>query len=110
PGPVKTDGVGQVVVGVDNLDAAGYETGKGTMPAGEEFRRSVYVQVRRSRPLAVLEAFDAPAMEPNCECRNASTVAPQALLLMNNAFVVAAAEALAGRVRREGGADVRAQV
>src|SRR5262249_4676852 len=110
PVPVKTDGVGQVVVGVDNLDSAGYETGKGTMSPGEEDRRSVYVQVRRSRPLAVLEASDAPAMEPNCECRTASTVAPQSLLLMNNAFVVGAARALADRVRREAGADARAQV
>jgi mono/diheme cytochrome c family protein len=110
PVPVKTDGVGQIVVGVDNLDAAGYETGKGTMPPGEEYRRSVYVQVRRSRPLGVLAAFDAPVMEPNCEARTASTVAPQALLLMNNAFVVGNAAAFADRVRREAGADARAQI
>ncbi|HKI32036.1 MAG TPA: PSD1 and planctomycete cytochrome C domain-containing protein [Gemmataceae bacterium] len=110
PVPVKTDGVGQIVVGVDNLDSAGYETGKGVLPPGEEHRRSVYVQVRRSRPLAVLEAFDAPVVEPNCEMRTASTVAPQALLLMNNAFVVGTAEAFAGRVRREAGTDGRARV
>lgn len=110
PVPVKTDGTGQVVVGVDNLDSAGYETGKGTLPPGEEYRRSVYVQVRRSRPLALLEAFDAPRAEPNCELRDSSTVAPQSLLLMNNAFVVATAEAFAGRVRREAGADPRARV
>jgi hypothetical protein len=85
------DEVGQVVVGVDTPDAAGRPTGKVVPLHGEEFRRSVYVQVRRSRPLAVLDAFDAPAPAPNCEARTPSTVALQALLLMNSAFVVAQA-------------------
>jgi mono/diheme cytochrome c family protein len=110
PVPVHTDGVGQVVIGVDNEDAAGRETGKAKLASGEEFRRSVYVQVRRSRPLALLEAFDAPVMEPNCEARTASTVAPQALLLMNNDFILQQAAAFAERVRNEAGSDPAAQV
>ena len=40
---------------------------------------ALYVQVRRSMPLGLLEAFDAPAMAPNCERRDSSTVAPQSL-------------------------------
>ena len=51
----------------------------------------MYVQVRRSLPLSMLETFDAPALNPNCEIRNRSTVAPQSLLLMNNDFVLARA-------------------
>src|ERR1019366_8094250 len=77
---------------------------------GEEFRRSIYIQVRRSLPLAVLESFDGPAMIPNCEIRHNSTVATQALMLLNSRFIHEQAGYLAERVRKEAGADVRAQV
>lgn len=110
PVPVRPDEVGQVVLGVDTRDGAGRPTGK-VVPLGpEEFRRSIYVQVRRSQMLTMFETFDAAGLEPNCECRTASTVAPQALLMMNNAFVVTEAEAFADRLRREAGADPREQV
>src|SRR5262249_10979944 len=58
----------------------------------------------------MLETFDAPAMDPNCAARNASTVAPQALMFMNSEFIVAQAGYFAERVRREAGVDRRAQV
>src|SRR5262249_37065887 len=77
---------------------------------GEEFRRSVYVQVRRSLPLGFLETLDAPAMEPNCECRRTSTTAPQSLLFLNNQYVVEQARDFAARLRRGAGADPRRQV
>jgi hypothetical protein len=70
----------------------------------------VYVQVRRSRPLAVLAAFDPATTEPNCEARPSSTATPQALMLLNGEFAAAQAEAFAARVRREAGADPDAQV
>jgi hypothetical protein len=47
----------------------------------------------------VLETFDAPPMNPNCEVRPSSTVPLQSLLLMNDPFVVARAADLAERVR-----------
>ncbi len=48
PVPVMADEVGQFVVGIENLNAG---RPQGVIPLrGEEFRRSVYVQVRRSRP------------------------------------------------------------
>jgi hypothetical protein len=107
--PVMEDEVGQFVVGIENKN--GENRPGPVLPLhGEEFRRSVYVQVYRSRPLSLLEAFDMPVMEPTCPARSTSTVAPQALLLMNNDFVVAQAEAFADRVRREAGPDLRAQV
>jgi hypothetical protein len=101
------DPVGQFVVGIENLNAG--RPGAVIPMQGEEFRRSVYVQVRRTRPLSVLSTFDAPAMEPNCEVRASSTVAPQSLMLMNNDFIVEQAGHFAGRVRREAGSDVAAQ-
>ncbi len=76
---------GQIVIGIDTTDTAGRPSGKYVSLNGEEFRRSVYVQVRRTRPLGMLETFDAPSMmEPNCNERPNTTVSPQSLLLMNN--------------------------
>jgi hypothetical protein len=64
-------------------------------------RRSIYLQVRRSQPLTLLQAFDQPVMETNCSRRGVSTVASQALALLNSDFLVQQAEAFAGRVLRE---------
>ncbi|MBI1832205.1 MAG: DUF1553 domain-containing protein, partial [Planctomycetes bacterium] len=109
--PVTHDEVGQVVVGKDIRNPGdGTPMGKVKGLDGEEYRRSVYVQVRRSLPLAVLESFDGPAMTPNCEIRHSSTVATQALMLLNSRFIHEQAGFLAERVRKEAGADVRAQV
>lgn len=110
PVPVTVDEVGQVVVGVDTRDTAGRPSGKSVDIGDEAYRRSVYVQVRRTLPLGMLESFDAPTMEPNCECRNVSTVAPQALWLMNNEFVAEQALRFAERVAREASADPTARV
>ncbi|HEX4610656.1 MAG TPA: PSD1 and planctomycete cytochrome C domain-containing protein [Urbifossiella sp.] len=110
PVPVMEDDAGLVVIGKANRDGAGYKLGDESVGAGEEFRRSLYVQVRRSRPLAVLAAFDPATTEPNCEARPSSTATPQALLLLNGEFAAAQAEAFAARVRREAGADQDAQV
>jgi len=110
PVPVTVDDVGQVVVGRDNRRSDGVPDGKVKPLGGDEYRRSVYVQVRRSLPLAMLETFDAALASPNCEVRNVSTVAPQALMLMNSRFIHEYAGSFAQRVRDEAGADVKAQV
>ena len=110
PVPVMLDTDGQVIVGVDTTDTAGRPTGKVVPLNGEEFRRSVYVQMRRSRPLGMLETFDLPKMEPNCELRTASTVAPQSLALMNSTFALGAATAFAERVQKEAGPSPEAQI
>jgi mono/diheme cytochrome c family protein len=110
PVPVTVDEVGQVIVGLDNRDSAGRPVSKRAALGADEFRRSVYVQVRRSLPLSMLETFDAPALNPNCELRSRSTVAPQSLLLMNNDFVLAQSLALAERAVAEAGDDPQARV
>jgi len=109
PVPITPDDVGQIVVGVDTRDSSGRPTGKVVDIGDEEFRRSIYVQVQRSKPLGMLETFDAPLMAPNCEQRAISTNAPQSLLLMNNTFVLQQAEAMAKRIEKEVGSDVAAQ-
>lgn len=75
-----------------------------------DFRRSIYLQVRRTRPVTVLETFDAPVMVPNCEMRSQTTVAPQSLLLMNDTFVLENSRRLADRLAAEDPGDLAAQV
>jgi hypothetical protein len=110
PVPVRENEVGQVVIGKGTKDLARGTTVVASLPEGEVHRRSIYVQVRRSLPLGVLEAFDAATAEPNCECRNSSTVTPQALLLMNNGFLLERSAAFATRLVRKAGNDPKAQV
>ena len=65
------------------------------------FRRSVYLRHRRKEMPTVLETFDLPQMNPNCEKRINSTVAQQALYLLNNAMVRQLSELFAHRVGQE---------
>ena len=99
PVPVMENEVGQFVIGKENLDGE-RKPGKSADLKGEEFRRSLYVQVRRSRKLSFLDAFDAPTMEPNCAKRPVSTVAPQALIFMNNSFVITQSRVMAMRLQK----------
>lgn len=80
PVPVKEDKDGQAVVD------------------GTSQRRSLYIQQRRSQPISMLQAFDAPVMTINCEKRPSSTVATQSLMLMNSPFALTQSQALAQRV------------
>jgi hypothetical protein len=75
-----------------------------------ELRRSLYIESRRSRPLTVLDTFDLPLMNPNCTQRTVTTVAPQSLLLMNDAFVAAQSLSLAARLEKEAPANDQAKV
>jgi mono/diheme cytochrome c family protein len=109
PVPVKPDLSGQIILGVDRRDGAGYLTIADRDLGNDIYRRSVYVQARRSMVLGVLETFDSPTVSPNCEKRTFSTVAPQALLLMNSPFMTDSASAFADRLMREAGDD-RARV
>ncbi len=109
PAPVNPDDVGQVIVGSATRDGNGIMIAKLTDDP-EQYRRSIYVQVRRSMPLGVLEPFDVAALSPNCDRRSASTVATQSLLLMNNQVSVQLAERFAQRVIRDVGDDVDQQI
>ena len=60
-------------------------------------RRSIYLQVRRTQPLTFLQTFDQPVIVTNCTQRDKSTVAGQALTLLNSDFMQRQAEAMAQR-------------
>ena len=83
PVEIKEDDTGQVIVD------------------GSQTRRSLYIKARRSRPVAMLQAFDAPVMQTNCEMRQNSTVATQSLMLMNGEFTLDQAAKLAERAAKE---------
>jgi hypothetical protein len=111
PVPVMFNEEGQIVIGADTTDTAGRQTGKFIPLNGEEFRRSIYVQIRRTRPLEMFAAFDAPSMmDPVCDTRPVTTVSPQSLLLMNNGYMREAAQYFAKRLQAECGADVSKQI
>ena len=74
------------------------------------WRRMIYVQQTRKRIPTHLETFDYPQMNPNCLERRDSTVATQALHLMNNGMVHELAERFAERVSRQAGADPAKQI
>ena len=76
----------------------------------DSWRRSLYVFSKRSIRYPMFEAFDQPDMVSSCSRRTRSTVAPQALLLMNNAEVLLQAKHFAQRVQLEAGAEPGAQV
>lgn len=109
PVPVARSTDGRIVPGVEVLNANGDVTSVDTSAPAVN-RRSIYLQMRRKTPVTVLDTFDLPVMDPNCEARAVSTVAPQALFLLNDEFVVRTARLLAERVRREVPGDARAQV
>ena len=77
---------------------------------GNGWRRSVYVNQRRTNLPTLFDNFDLPAMNPNCLERSESIVAPQALHLLNNPMVVDLAAAFAERVQREAGEEPARQV
>jgi hypothetical protein len=74
------------------------------------WRRSIYVFSKRSIRYPLFEAYDQPNLINTCDRRNRSTIAPQALLLMNNNFVITQARFFAERLRKEAGNDIGAQV
>jgi hypothetical protein len=75
----------------------------------ETWRRGVYVFSKRSIPLPMLDVFDKPDSVGSCARRNRSTIAPQALILMNNNFVLMEARMFADRLKREAEDDPAAQ-
>ena len=62
------------------------------------WRRSVYLQYRRTEIPSMMETFDYPEMGPNCLVRTVSTVSPQPLMMLNSKHVRDLAGDFAARV------------
>ncbi|MBX9791223.1 MAG: PSD1 and planctomycete cytochrome C domain-containing protein [Pirellulales bacterium] len=77
-------------------------------PAGDDLtirRRSLYVQTARWDRSGYAMLFDAANPDASTEQRTVSTVAPQALLLLNHPFVLEQARQLAARLLKEVSSD-----
>ena len=74
-------------------------------PAETTDVRSVFLVQKRSIPLPLLLPFDLPDTTVSCARRSTTTVAPQALTLLNNPDVVRWSRAFADRVAAEAGGD-----
>jgi hypothetical protein len=73
-------------------------------------RRSVYMFHKRVVQQPLMQAFDGPDAQASCGRRENTTVAPQALALLNDDFVRARAMDFARRVEKEAVAQTEAQV
>lgn len=67
---------------------------------GGQWRRSVYLQYRRTEIPTMMDTFDYPEMGPNCLSRSVSTASPQSLFLMNSEHIRQLAASMADRVRQ----------
>jgi hypothetical protein len=75
-----------------------------TSDGEDRYRRALYTTWRRSNPYPSMATFDAPSREV-CTVRRPRTNTPlQALVTLNDPVYVEAAQALARRMVREGGA------
>ncbi len=88
--PTKADKEGQIIIEEKQAGA---------------FRRSLYLQQRRTAPVSFLSTFDGPAHNPICIHRVSSTVALQSLSLLNSEFVHLRAQAFARRVLKKADYD-----
>ena len=71
--------------------------GKGSLNQ-TDVRRSVYLTVKRSNLIPILQLFDAPDSIQSIGNRDVTTVPPQALAMMNSPFVRQLAEKFAARL------------
>lgn len=64
-------------------------------------RRSIYTLHRRSRPITMLETYDAPQLTLNCTRRRISNVVSQPLFMLNSEFMAEQSSKLAARLEKE---------
>jgi hypothetical protein len=81
-----------------------------TAEGPERYRRALYTFRFRSVPYPMLQAFDAPNGESSCVRRSRSNTPLQALTTLNEPLFVEAAQALATRTLKDGGASDEARL
>jgi hypothetical protein len=85
---------------------------KGWYPSAPEEQpaRSIFLVQKRAVRVPFMETFDLPENMVSCARRNTSTVASQALTLLNSPLMSQAARAFADRLVKEAGTSPDAQV
>ena len=82
----------------------------GESPPDEANRRSVYVKVKRSLLVPILNQYDQADTDSSCPVRFSTTVPTQSLTMLNGKFINDQAVAFANRMRWEGGVSVEDRV
>src|SRR5262249_2931387 len=75
--------------------------GPGTLDEASK-RRSIYFTVKRSKLMPMMQVFDAPEALGSVGARPTTTIAPQALILMNNPQIRSYAAGFAKRIAPNG--------
>jgi hypothetical protein len=90
----------------------GYANGRWDLTKEEPatWRRSVYSYWKRGMKFPMFDVHDQPDQNVTAERRNISTVPTQALMLLNDEFVLQQSRFLAERVAHEAGSDLSAEV
>jgi hypothetical protein len=81
-----------------------------TKDVTEHTRRSIYTFARRNLRHPLFELFDRPDAQISCARRNASTTAPQALMLLNSEFAHGIAAKIAAQLNEQYGSDAAALI
>jgi hypothetical protein len=76
----------------------------------EQARRSIYVHVKRSLLLPILDSFDLAETDRSTPVRFSSTQPTQALLMLNSEFIHRQAAVFAKRLETEAGAKTEDQI
>lgn len=79
-------------------------------PKDEQYCRSLFLVQKRNTRVPLLEMFDLPDNSTPCARRQVSTVAPQALMLLNSPLATESARSMATLVQQMAGADPKQQV
>jgi len=95
------------LAGEEQTDKANWVT---SVDPQQQSRRGLYILVRRNFRFPLFDIFDAPVNAVSCAGRDVSTVAPQALWLLNNHVSHEQSQRFAARVVKEAGPDPTACV
>ena len=82
----------------------------GKSPPEEANRRSVYVKVKRSLLVPILNQFDMANTDSTCAVRFMTMVPTQSLTMLNGKFINQQAIVFAERIRQQGGSDLSDQI
>ncbi len=81
-----------------------------TATGGDRYRRAIYTFWKRAVPYPSLAVFDAPIADSSCARRIRSNTPLQALTTLNDQMFLEAAQGMALRVFKEGGATDRSKM
>ncbi len=85
-------------------------SGWGKSPVADRSRRSIYIYVKRTLTVPLMDSFDQPNPDKPDPGRATTTIAPQALILLNSGFSDVQSTRMAARLRRDVGSEPRHQI